>query len=196
MNILTLVLWMSLRKTACRHSHQYYNLLKKLQKNFCWQTWWKESSWEMKMCMGGWYYVSWVHGVSWCEMDSASWGQRPVADSHKNDSEPTVYVTGGELHDLLKNYQLLTAAWSTRSSTKVMSPIFISETTLVITIKFTYIIGTCLTNFRILLHSVSLIINTLFPPFYETLCFSSLSSAKWHPWSAFFKKPNSGNGGC
>lgn len=33
-----------------------------------------------------------------------------MADSHKNDSEPTVYVTGGELHDLLKNYQLLTAA--------------------------------------------------------------------------------------
>jgi hypothetical protein len=28
----------------------------------------------------------------------------------EHSSEPTVYVTGGELHDLLNNYQLLTAA--------------------------------------------------------------------------------------
>lgn len=97
---------------------------KKLQKNFCWKTWWKEISWEINMCMGGWYYVSWVHGVSWCEMDSANWGERPVVDSHEHGSEPTVYVTGGELQDLLKNYQLLTAAWSAKRSIKVMSLIF------------------------------------------------------------------------
>ena len=34
-----------------------------------------------------------------------------------------VYVTGGELHDLLNNYQTLIAALIMRSSTKVM-PIF------------------------------------------------------------------------
>ena len=33
-----------------------------------------------------------------------------MVDSHEHGSEPTVYVTGGELQDLLKNYQLLTAA--------------------------------------------------------------------------------------
>ena len=33
-----------------------------------------------------------------------------MVDSHEHGSEPTVYVKGGELHDLLNNYQLLTAA--------------------------------------------------------------------------------------
>ena len=122
--ILILVLWMSLRKTASRHSHQYCNMLKKITEEIFFQICCKETSWEINMCMGGQYYVSWVHEVSWCEMDSATGGEKPVVDSHEHGSEPTLYVIGGEWHDLLSNYQLLTVAWSTRSSTKVMPTIF------------------------------------------------------------------------
>jgi hypothetical protein len=89
---------------------------------------------------------------------------------------------------------------------KVMSPIFSSETTSTSTVEFTYISGRSFTELRLLFHKVSFIINTVFPPFCETLhagrvkpfadaselsrsLWYRASSPKWGPLNAYFRRP-------
>jgi hypothetical protein len=56
-----------------------------------------------------------------------------------------------------------------RGGTKAIPLIFVSEITITITIKFTYITDTQFTKLRLFFHKVSFIINTVFPPLHEML---------------------------
>jgi hypothetical protein len=51
---------------------------------------------------------------------------------------------------------------------KVVPPLFFSESMITIVVKFTYIMGTSFTKFRLFVHKVS-IISTLYPRLHETL---------------------------
>jgi hypothetical protein len=52
---------------------------------------------------------------------------------------------------------------NTSGCTKVMPPIFLSEAIITVTMKFTYIMGPCLTKLRLFFHKVFSIVNLHFP---------------------------------
>jgi hypothetical protein len=95
-----------------------------------------------------------------------------------------------------------------RGGTKVMLKVFFLEHVIAITVKFTWMIQISFAIMRLFFHRVIVIFNTLLPTLTKTLytsvvkfpaltsehimktLFYALSSAKWHPHSAFFIGPN------
>jgi hypothetical protein len=99
---------------------------------------------------------------------------------------------------------LLSSESYIRGGTKVMSPIFFSETVITSIMKFTHIKGLSFRKLRLFFHKLSFIFNKLFPHLHETLyashiklfaevlCFSLLVYAKQQPQTAPFWGPKSG----
>jgi hypothetical protein len=90
-----------------------------------------------------------------------------------------------------------------RGSMKVMPPVFSSQNVIAITMKCAWMIHTSFAIMGLFFHKISVTFNTLLQMLSKVLytsvvkfpastlehimkTFSSLSSAKWHPHSAFF----------
>jgi hypothetical protein len=80
----------------------------------------------------------------------------------------------GQRSFLVDSLSIRTELCSTRVGTKVMLPIFFSETIILAIMKFIYTDSASFTKVRLFFHKLFLIFNTLFPTLREMLCASDL----------------------